>query len=167
MGGRSRGGSVDTTKSADATMDKLSKGRISNERVMGLQDQMAGNQLAKMIPMFEAMMNQGMGSFNDNPIFGGQGPTLGWMPKPPDFSFGPVPGVPQPGMSPDNRTGGSLGNLQQVPGQPVYQNDIWQHLPGKLGQIGPGGVKGGGQMSPQDIEFMLSGGKGMIPRGRQ
>ena len=157
MGGRSSGGNVDTTKSADATMDRLSKGRVSNDKVMGLQSEMADNQLAKMIPMIEALMNQGQKSFNNNPIFGGQMPQ---MPQPPQFMFGPMPTPPNAApeapsnRSPDNRTGGSLGNLQQVPGQPVY-----------TGPTGGMGKRPG--MTLDEYNFMRMGGHGMIPRGRQ
>ena len=93
MGGRSSGGNVDTTKSADATMDKLSKGRISNGRVMNLQDKMANNQLATMIPFFSEMMNYGMENFNSNPIFGGS------QQPPPMFNF-EMPQQPQQPQQP-------------------------------------------------------------------
>ena len=88
MGGRSKSKSVDTLKSADATMDKLSKGRINNDVVMGLQEQMAGNQLAMMIPFFSEMMNYGMENFSNNPIFGGS------QQPPPMFNF-EMPQQPQ------------------------------------------------------------------------
>jgi hypothetical protein len=143
MGGLTKTGNVDTKKDVDATMDKLSKGRVSNGQVLKLQDTMANNQLAKMIPMFEVLMNQGQQQFTSNPMFGGQ------MPQPPQFSFGPLPQPPAANMSPNNRTGGSLGNLQQVPGQPIYNGPT-------------GGIGNRPMMTPEEIDFIRRGGKGMI-----
>lgn len=109
MGGRSKSKSVDTLKSANATMDKLSKGRISNDRVMGLQEQMAGNQLAMMIPFFSEMMNYGMENFSNNPIFGGS------QQPPPMFNFEmpQQPQQPQVAQVAPPGYGGQLTEAQQ------------------------------------------------------
>jgi hypothetical protein len=112
MGGRSSGGNVDTKKSADATMDKLSKGRIGNDSLMGLQEEMAGNQLAAMIPFFSEMMNYGMENFSNNPIFGGS------QQPPPMFNF-EMPQQPQQPQQPQVAQvappgyGGQLPEAQQ------------------------------------------------------
>jgi hypothetical protein len=124
MGGKSK--TRNTNKDASATMDKLSRGRVSNDKVMGMQEDMVTNQLAQMIPFFSEMMNFGTQSMGTNPIFGG------YQPEMPQFNF-EMPQQPQqqpqvaqtapPGYG-GHLTGGQQEMLRQRYGSPSFMGGV-------------------------------------------
>ena len=75
MGSRSRSNSSNTSGQTQNTMNQMARGRTDNSVLMGQQDQMQNNMLSKMLPMFDAMVGNGMNMFQSNPNYDGQMPT--------------------------------------------------------------------------------------------
>ncbi len=75
MGSRSKSSSSNTSGQTQSTMNNLAKGRVSNSSMMDLLSQMQGGQLGQMLPIFDALTQNGNSMMGSNPMmqmFGGQ-----------------------------------------------------------------------------------------------
>ena len=57
MGSKSR--SSNTSDQTQGTMNNLAKGRVSNESMMNMLGQLQGGQMGQMLPIFDALMQNG------------------------------------------------------------------------------------------------------------
>jgi len=75
MGGRSKSRSSNTSGQTQSTMNNLAKGRVSNSSMMDLLSQLQNSQLGGILPIFDALMQNGNNTMGSNPMmqmFGGQ-----------------------------------------------------------------------------------------------
>ena len=75
MGSRSKSRSSNTSGQTQSTMNNLSKGRVSNSSMMDLLSQLQNSQLGGILPVFDALMQNGNNMMGSNPMmqmFNGQ-----------------------------------------------------------------------------------------------
>jgi hypothetical protein len=66
MGSRSRSSSSNTSGATSSTMGNLSKNRVSNEAVAGMQQGLANSQLGSTLGVVDALVRNGHQMFGDN-----------------------------------------------------------------------------------------------------
>jgi len=66
MGGRSK--SSNTSSTTQNAMNGLAKGGVSNEKVAGMQQDLANSQWGTITPMFDGLSKMGMAMMGDNPM---------------------------------------------------------------------------------------------------
>ena len=95
MGGRSKSRSSNTSGQTQSTMNNLAKGRVSNSSMMDLLSQLQNSQMSGILPIFDALMQNGNNTMGSNPMmqmFGGQQqaqhPSLADL-----FKSGPIGGI--------------------------------------------------------------------------
>ena len=125
MGSRSKSRSSNTSGATSSTMGNLSKGKVSNEVVAGMQQDLLNKQMGAMLPIFAELVQNGQGMFGSNPMMNLMGSMFGqpMQVQTPDFLAEfiakynpPAPEQPQ----------------QTQPPQPSYMNG--------MGQTGVGAV---------------------------
>lgn len=75
MGSRSKSRSSNTSGQTQSTMNNLAKGRVSNSSMMDMLSQLQNSQLGGILPIFDALMQNGNSMMGSNPMmqmFGGQ-----------------------------------------------------------------------------------------------
>ena len=90
MGGRSRSSSSNTSGATKSTMANLAKGKVSNEVVAGMQQDLANKQMGSMLPIFADLVKNGQSLFGSNPMMNFMGAMFGQPIKldTPDFLQG-------------------------------------------------------------------------------
>ena len=68
MGSRSKSRSSNTSGQTQSTMNGLAKGGVSNEKVAGMQQDLANSQWGSITPMFDGLSKMGMAMMGDNPM---------------------------------------------------------------------------------------------------
>lgn len=68
MGGRSKSSSSNTSGQTQNTMNRLAKGGVSNEKVAGMQQDLANSQWGTITPMFDGLSKMGIAMMGDNPM---------------------------------------------------------------------------------------------------
>ena len=127
MGSRSKSRSSNTSGATSSTMANLSKNRVSNEAVAGMQQDLANSQLGSMLPIFSEIVQNGQSMFGSNPMMNMLGGMLG-MPvqmQTPDFlqdfikKYNPPepqqPQQPQPPQMPNYMGGMGQTGIGTVP----------------------------------------------------
>jgi len=66
MGGRSK--SSNTSSTTQNAMNGLAKGGVSNEKVAGMQQDLANSQWGAITPMFDGLSKMGIAMMGDNPM---------------------------------------------------------------------------------------------------
>jgi len=66
MGGRSK--SSNTSSTTQNAMNGLAKGGVSNEKVAGMQQDLANSQWGTITPMFDGLSKMGIAMMGDNPM---------------------------------------------------------------------------------------------------
>ena len=66
MGSRSR--SSNTSSTTQNAMNGLARGGVSNEKVAGMQQDLANSQWGTITPMFDGLSKMGMAMMGDNPM---------------------------------------------------------------------------------------------------
>ena len=152
MGGKSKSSSSNTSGMTSSTMGNLAKGRVSNEKVAGMQQGMADRQMGSMLPVFSEMVQNGQSMFGSNPMMKFMGGMMG-MPiqmQTPDFLSGFIdkyrpqepqqPQQPQPyNVNDDMRRRMGMGSPYGA-GSPQFFNKDWRQSVGD----GPAGIFRGG-----------------------
>ena len=75
MGSKSKSRSSNTSGQTQSTMNNLAKGRVSNSSMMDLLSQLQNSQMGGILPIFDALMQNGTNMMGSNPMmqmFGGQ-----------------------------------------------------------------------------------------------
>lgn len=75
MGSKSKSRSSNTSGQTQSTMNNLAKGRVSNSSMMDMLGQLQNSQMGGMLPIFDALMQNGNNMMGSNPMmqmFGGQ-----------------------------------------------------------------------------------------------
>ena len=68
MGGKSKSRSSNTSGMTQSTMDNLAKGKVSNEAVAGMQQDLANSQWGALLPLFDGLSKLGMDMMGSNPM---------------------------------------------------------------------------------------------------
>jgi len=68
MGGKSKSRSSNTSGMTQSTMDNLAKGKVSNEAVAGMQQDLANSQWGTLLPLFDGLSKLGMDMMGSNPM---------------------------------------------------------------------------------------------------
>ena len=68
MGSRSKSRSSNTSGMTQNTMNGLAKGGVSNEKVAGMQQDLANSQWGTITPMFDGLSKMGIAMMGDNPM---------------------------------------------------------------------------------------------------
>ena len=66
MGGRSK--SSNTSSTTQNAMNGLAKGGVSNDKVAGMQQDLANSQWGTITPMFDGLSKMGIAMMGDNPM---------------------------------------------------------------------------------------------------
>lgn len=75
MGSKSKSKSSNTSGQTQSTMNNLAKGGVSNSSMMDMLGQLQNSQLGGLLPIFDALMQNGSSMMGGNPMmqmFGGQ-----------------------------------------------------------------------------------------------
>ena len=75
MGSKSKSRSSNTSGQTQNTMNRLAGGKVSNSSMMDMLSQLQGGQMGQMLPIFDALMQNGTNMMGSNPMmqmFGGQ-----------------------------------------------------------------------------------------------
>jgi len=75
MGSKSKSRSSNTSGQTQGTMNNLAKGRVSNSSMMDMLSQLQDSQMGGILPIFDALMQNGNSMMGSNPMmqmFGGQ-----------------------------------------------------------------------------------------------
>ena len=127
MGSKSKSRSSNTSGATKSTMANLAKGKMSNEAVAGMQQDLANSQMGSILPIFAELVQNGQGMFGSNPMMNMLGGMFG-MPvqmQTPDFlqdfikKYNPPepqqPQQPQPPQMPNYMNGMGQTGIGAVP----------------------------------------------------
>jgi hypothetical protein len=70
MGSRSKSSSSNTSGQTQSTMNQLAGGKVSNSSMMDLLSKLQGGQMGQMLPIFDALMQNGNSRFDSHPMMG-------------------------------------------------------------------------------------------------
>ena len=158
MGSKSK--SSNTSGQTQSTMSGLSRGRVSNDAVAGMQQDLQNSQMSDVAGGFGAMLQDAKSMFGQNPMMNLMGGMLG-MPmqiETPDAMRDFINKYRQPEQSPQTQqqgmpqqqqlqTGGGLGMDPRAP------RDMTAHEPGNPTAM-PQGVMG--NMTPEQMAAIQS-----------
>ncbi len=77
MGSKSKSSSSNTSSQTQGTMNGLARGGVSNEKVAGMQQDMADSQWGTIAPMFDALQQMGTQQMESNPMAALMGQLFG------------------------------------------------------------------------------------------